>query len=117
MGRKVAAGRLYGVDGRPLTPLVGPGDTGAAKGLAEPRRSMRFVDHVESNATAHMRHHGIRQAVLYLNMRPCLDDDGCTENLNATLPRGYTLYVYQVRPNGSVRKWEFEGTGEGLIDE
>jgi hypothetical protein len=32
VGRRVAAGRLYGVDGTPLTPLVGPGDTGLARG-------------------------------------------------------------------------------------
>jgi hypothetical protein len=117
VGRGVAAGRLHDVDGRPLTPIVGPGDTGAAEGLTEPSRSMRFVHHVESNATAYMRQHGIRQAVLYTNMRPCLGDDGCTDNLRATLPAGYTLYVYQVRSGGDVRVWEFPGTGEGLADE
>ena len=30
VGRAVAAGRLYNADGQPLTPLMGPGDVGAA---------------------------------------------------------------------------------------
>ncbi|MEV0732665.1 DddA-like double-stranded DNA deaminase toxin [Polymorphospora sp. NPDC050346] len=105
------------MDGRPLTPVVGPGDTGAAEDLAEPRRSMRFVHHVESNATAYMRRHGVRSAVLYMNMRPCQGEDGCTENLKATLPVGYRVTVYQVYANGSVRLWDFKGTGEGLTDD
>jgi hypothetical protein len=114
VGRDTAVGRLYDAQGRPLTPIVGPGDTGAVEGLAEPRRSMRFVHHVESNATAHMRRSGVRNAVLYMNMRPCIGDDGCYRNLAATLPPGYRLTVYQVYPNGSVRAWSFPGTGEGL---
>jgi hypothetical protein len=108
---------LHGIDGRPLTPIVGPGDAGAADGLAEPRRSMRFVHHVESNATAYMRQHGLRQAVLYMNMRPCQGEDGCAENIKATLPVGYRLTVYQVYPNGTVLLWDFKGTGEGLTDD
>ena len=117
VGRDVAAGRLYDTAGRPLTPLVGPGDPRAATGLAPSYRSLRFVTHVESAATAHMRRNGIRAAVLYLNMRPCTGEDGCHQNLEATLPPGYRLTVYQVRPNGSVRVWYFPGTGEGLGDE
>jgi hypothetical protein len=105
---------LYGVDGKPLTPIVGPGDTGAGGDLTEPRRSMRFVPHVESNATAYMRRNRVRQAVLYSNMRPCTSDDRCTENVEATLPSGYKLTVYQVQPNGAVKVWQFPGTGEGL---
>lgn len=117
VGRSIAAGRLYSTDGKPLSPLVGPGDTGASDDLAEPRRSMRFVDHVESNATARMRRNKIRQAVFYSNMRPCTGDDGCTENVEATLPVGYKLTVYQVFANGGVKVWEFPGTGEGLADD
>ncbi|MCZ7423740.1 hypothetical protein O7605_29955 [Verrucosispora sp. WMMA2121] len=117
VGRDVAAGRLYDSDGRPLTPLVGPGDTGAGAGLAVPLPSLRFITHIESNATAHMRRHGIRHAVLYTNMRPCLGEDGCAQNIKATLPAGYRLTVYQVRPNGGVRVWLFDGTGEGITDD
>jgi hypothetical protein len=117
VGRDIAVGRLFDTDGRPLTPIVGPGDTGAAEGLAEPRRSMRFVHHVESNATAYMRRNGVREAVLYMNMQPCRGGDGCAENLNATLPVGYRLRVYQVYPSGSVRVSDFPGTGEGIADE
>ncbi|WP_018790849.1 DddA-like double-stranded DNA deaminase toxin [Salinispora arenicola] len=91
VGRDVAVGRLYDTDGRPLTPLVGPGDTGAGTGLAAPLPSFRFIRHVESDATAHMRRHRIRHAVLYTNMRPCLGEDGCTQNVKATLPAGYAL--------------------------
>jgi hypothetical protein len=78
---------------------------------------MRFVHHVESNSTAYMRRHGLREAVLYLNMRPCTGDDGCYRNIKATLPPGYKLTMYQVNPNGSVRVWAFPGTGEGLTDD
>ncbi|MFK3983059.1 DddA-like double-stranded DNA deaminase toxin [Micromonospora sp. NPDC050397] len=117
VGRDVAAGRLYDTEGRPLTPLVGPGDTGAGAGLAAPLPSLRFISHIESNATAHMRRHRIRHAVLYTNMRPCLGEDGCTQNIKATLPAGYRLTVYQVRPNGGVRVWLFDGTGEGIADD
>ncbi|RKR88368.1 nucleic acid/nucleotide deaminase of polymorphic system toxin [Micromonospora pisi] len=117
VGRDVAAGRLYDTEGRPLTPLAGPGDTGAGTGLAAPLPSLRFITHIESNATAHMRRHRIRHAVLYTNMRPCLGEDGCTQNIKATLPAGYRLTVYQVRPNGGVRVWLFDGTGEGIADD
>ncbi|WBB53855.1 MULTISPECIES: DddA-like double-stranded DNA deaminase toxin [Micromonospora] len=117
VGRDVATGRLYDTDGRPLTPLVGPGDTGAGTGLAAPLPSLRFITHIESNATAHMRRHRVRHAVLYTNMRPCLGDDGCTQNIKATLPAGYRLTIYQVRPNGGVRVWLFDGTGEGITDD
>ncbi|WP_341718821.1 DddA-like double-stranded DNA deaminase toxin [Micromonospora sp. FIMYZ51] len=117
VGRDVATGRLYDADGRPLTPLVGPGDTGAGTGLTAPLPSLRFITHIESNATAHMRRHRIRHAVLYTNMRPCLGEDGCTQNIKATLPAGYRLTVYQVRPNGGVRAWLFDGTGEGITDD
>jgi hypothetical protein len=78
---------------------------------------MRFADHVESNATAHMRRNKIRQAVFYSNMRPCTGDDGCAENVDATLPVGYKLTVYQVTANGGVKVWNFSGTGEGLADD
>jgi hypothetical protein len=105
---------LFDPDGQPLSPLVGPGDTGASEGLAEPTRSMRFIRHVESNATATMRRAGTRQAVLYTNMRPCLGDDGCTVNVADTLPAGYRLTVYQVRSNGAVRVWRFDGTGRAI---
>lgn len=117
VGRDVATGRLYDTDGRPLTPLVGPGDTGAGAGLAAPLPSLRFITHIESNATAHMRRHRIPHAVLYTNMRPCLGEDGCTQNIKATLPAGYRLTVYQVRPNGGVRVWQFDGTGEGITND
>jgi hypothetical protein len=117
VGRDVAAGRLYDTEGRPLTPLVGPGDTGAGTGLTAPLPSLRFISHIESNATAYMRQHGIRHAVLYTNMRPCLGEDGCTQNIKATLPAGYRLTVYQVRPNGGVRVWLFDGTGEGIAND
>jgi hypothetical protein len=115
VGRDIAAGRLYEPSGRALTPLMGPGDTGAGSNLVEPRASMRFATHVEANATARMRRDGIRHAVLYLNMRPCLGDDGCTENIPATLPPGFRLTVFQVRPTGGVRVWNFDGTGEGIL--
>jgi hypothetical protein len=114
VGRDIAAGRLYGTDGKPLTPLVGPGDTRAGDGLTEPTRSMRFIRHVESNATAFLRRTGVRHAVLYTNMRPCLGHDGCTVNVADTMPRGYRLTVYQVRPNGGVRVWQFDGTGKAI---
>jgi hypothetical protein len=117
VGRGVAAGRLYDVTGKPLTPIIGPGDTGAEEDLREPYRSMRFVWHVESNVTAYMRHNKIRQAVLYSNMTPCKKDDGCKANIKATLPVGYKLIVYQVHENGGITVHEFKGTGEGLIDE
>lgn len=65
-----------------------------------------------------MRRHRIRHAVLYTNMRPCLGEDGCTQNIKATLPAGCGLTVYQVRPNGGgVRVWLFDGTGEGITDD
>lgn len=117
VGRDIAAGRLYDVNGRPLTPLVGPGDTGAGDGLAEPLPSLRFITHIEANATAYMRRHRVRQAVLYTNMRPCLGEDGCTQNIKATLPPGCRLTVYQVRRNGGVRVWQFDGGGEGVVDD
>jgi hypothetical protein len=117
VGRAVAVGRLYGIDGRPLTPLVGPGDIGSARALVEPQRSMRFANHVEANAAAYMRQHQTRQAVLYLNMRPCRGPDGCADNLKGVLPVGYRLVVHQVLPNGSTRVYLFDGTGQGLIDE
>ena len=78
---------------------------------------MRFVHHVESNATGHMRRRDIRSAVLYMNMRLCQGDDGCAENIKATLPVGYRLTVYQVYANGTVRLWDFKGTGERLPDD
>ncbi len=96
---------------------MGPGDAGAADGLTEAYRHLRFVHHVESNATAHMRRHGVRSAVLYLSMRPCQGEDGCAENIKATLPVGYRLTVYQVYTNGTVRLWDFKGTGYGLPDD
>jgi len=115
VGRDVAVGRLYDRRGHALTPLVGPGDTGAGADLIEALASLRFVTHVESNATAKMRRETLHQTVLYLNMRPCLDDDGCTENIRVTLPEGSRLTVFQVRPSGGVRVWNFDGTGEGIL--
>lgn len=78
---------------------------------------MRFVDHVESNAAAHMRQHRIRRAVLYLNMAPCKGPDGCNDNLEAVLPDGYQLVVHQVRSNRGTRVYFFNGNGQGLHDE
>lgn len=113
----MAVGRLYDHTGTPLTPKVGPGDTGAGEGLREPWASMRFITHVESNATALMRRRGIRNATLYINMRPCRDADGCAENLAATLPVGYRLTIYQVLRSGSLRTLDVKGTGEGIADD
>ena len=102
------------MDGNELTPIVGPGDTGAHEDLVEPYRSMKFTWHIESNATAFMRRHGIRQAVIYTNMKPCPGEDGCDENVEATLLIGWRLTVFQVLPNSTVRVWDYPGTGEGL---
>lgn len=117
LGRGIAVGRLYGLDGRPLTPLVGPGEGGGGDGLVESLRSKRFVNHVETNATGYMRRHGIREAVLYTNMGPCTGEDGCQRNLRSTLPPGHRLTIYQVGLNGSVKVWFFPGHGGGLSDE
>lgn len=117
VGRGVAAGRLYDTKGQPLTPLAGPGEAGAARGIGEPLRLMRFVNHVESNAASHMREHHIRRAVLYLNMAPCKGPDGCAANLEAVLPAGYQLVVHQVRSNGGTRVYFYNGNGQGLSDE
>lgn len=116
-GRSVAAGRLYDADGNPLTPIIGPGEAGAAEGVSQPYRSMRFMTHVEANAAAQLRRTGTASAALYLNMRPCLGEDGCHVNLRDILPAGYRLTVYQVTTSGSIRVWPFTGTGNGLIDD
>lgn len=117
VGGDVAVGRLYGQAGEALTPKVGPGDTGAGHGLREPWASMRFVTHVESNATALMRQHGIRSAVLYISMRPCRQAGGCEQNIAATLPVGYRLTIYQVLRSGTLRTFDVKGTGEGIADD
>ena len=117
VGRGIAAGRLYDADGQPLSPLMGPGDTGAGHDLREPWASMRFTHHIESNAAAVMRRDRIRNAVLYTNMQPCTGEDGCEQNLRAALPPGYRLTVYQVERNGGLQVWDFKGTGEGVVDD
>lgn len=117
VGRAVAAGRLCDTNGQPLTPIVGPGEIGSARGLVESLQSLRFVNHVEANAAAYMRQHRIRHAVLYINMRPCRGPDGCADNLKSVLPVGYRLVVHHVRSNGTTRVSFFDGTGQGLTDE
>ena len=89
-GRSLATGRLYDADGNPLTPIIGPGETGAAGGVSEPYRTMRFLTHVEANAAAQLHRTGTVSAALYLNMRPCLGEDGCHVNLRDILPAGYS---------------------------
>ena len=107
-------GRLYSPTGEPLSPLVGPGGSEGADGVGEPQRTMRFITHVEANAAAQMRRERIREAVLYTNMRPCLEADGCAENVRHTLPAGYRLTVVQVFPGGGVKVHRIDGTGEAL---
>jgi hypothetical protein len=51
--------------------------------------------HVEAHAAAwlHLNPH-IRQATLYVNRRPCPDENGCRERLPAMLPPGTRLTIY-----------------------
>lgn len=116
-GRNIAVGRLYDADGNALTTIIGPGEAGAAEGVAKPYRAMRFMTHVEANAAAQLRRTGTPSAALYLNMRPCLGEDGCHVNLRDILPAGYRLTIFQVTPSGSIRVWPFTGTGNGLTDD
>ncbi|GIG57065.1 hypothetical protein Lfu02_14370 [Longispora fulva] len=59
----VAAGRLFGPDGRDLTGMFGPGDYGPAQGghgLKEPWKGLdSMTRHVEGHAAALMRRDGI----------------------------------------------------------
>lgn len=111
--RKKAIGRLYDLAGQPISALLGPGGSKGAEGLNEQYHKMNFVYHVEPTVTAIMRQRRLRDAVLYLNMPPCGGDEGCWENLRATLPVGYTLTVVHVRER-DMKAADFPGTGKGL---
>ncbi|MBG6139165.1 hypothetical protein IW245_005359 [Longispora fulva] len=73
-----------------------------------------MTGHVEGHAAAIMRRDGVREATLYINMRPCLGARGCAENLRAVLPAGTRLVVHQVFADGSTKVFNYPGTGDGL---
>ena len=88
--------------------VVGPMDSGyggPAQQLPKPRRGMdgNLVAHVEANTVATMRQNGVKEATLYINMRPCSYDrggsrGGCEVMLKRMLLPGEKLTVYG--PNG-----------------
>ncbi|GIG69732.1 hypothetical protein Pen01_60270 [Phytomonospora endophytica] len=118
-GRRIAVGRVYDGEGRPLGPVHEADDDGPAgdgKDIVDPWRSYpRMRRHIEAHAAARLRQdENMTKAVVYINMKPCNYPDGCDPNLSALIPEGKTLYVHEVTKRGSTRVWIYPGTGEAI---
>jgi len=119
-GRFFDADGTDGFDGRHLQAL--PGDqVHDAPELQEPWRNDRAITtswHVEGEVAAYMRRTGTTDAVLYLNIPTCGNDNRdpkrCFMNTEKILPVGSTLTVWSIHENGERRRVRFHGTGEAI---
>lgn len=53
---------------------------------------------------------------MYINLPACQYPDGCEKNLRDIIPDGATLWVYWVKPSGTVKATPYRGTGRGIDD-
>lgn len=125
-GTVQARGRFFDADGtdvfdgRHLQALPGE-QVHAAPELREPWSSDRAITtswHVEGEVAAYMRRTGTTDAVLYLNIPTCGNDNRdpkrCFVNTEKILPVGSTLTVWSIHENGERRRVRFHGTGEAI---